>query len=264
MNGKNYKLKRLAIIRYGQKRLDMRFTKNLSTRLNHELKIIEETGTEDFFLDCIKQGDEARKQGDYYVNGTANCSFLFYCTNTTAVNPIICKLPFERFCNPLLAGDPYFEIVFAPKRILAEEDLDFEKLLIQLAFENGHLSEDVFDRKHTFPAIHCYRFAEEVLQETRYTLVWQEQLIELLYRIGGFTYTEADYFRRDMAKKHMKKIYGEVRNRFLKHATHVGYDWKWASDFFHYLVTSSDYLPCKAYYAALAVHTSFQDSPKSE
>ncbi len=261
MNEKIHKLKHLAIERYGRKYLDMRFTKNLRVRLNHELKIIDETRTEDFFLSFIQQGDEAKQKGDYYVKGTANCSFLLYCTNTTAVNPILWDLPFERFLNPLLVNGPYFEIVFAPKRILPEENLDteIEKLPIRFALENGQLFEDILDHKRNFPAIHRYQFAEEVLQETGYNLVWQEQLIELLCRIGGFSYAEADLFRRDIAKRHMKKIYGDVRRRFLEHATHVGYDWTWASDFFHYLVTISYYLPCKAFYAALAAHTIFQD-----
>lgn len=258
MNEKIYKLKRLAIKRYGRKYLDMRFTKNLRVRLNHELEIIEETETEDYFLSFIKQGDEAKQQGVYYVKGTANCSFLLYCTNTTAVNPLLWELPFERFVNPFLVGEPYFEIVFAPKRILteAEADIGCDKLLIHLAHENGHLPEDIF--KRNFPAIHRYQFAEEVLANTEYNLVWQEQQLELFHRIGGFSYTEADLFRRDIAKQHMKKIYGEVRRRFLEHATCIGYDWTWASDFFHYLVTISLYLPCKAFYAALAVHTTFE------
>lgn len=262
MNETIYKLKRLAITRYGQKWLDMRFTKNLRVRLDHELEIIEATGTEDFFLSFIRQGDEAKKQGEYYLKGLANSSFLLYCTNTTAVNPILWKLPFERFLNPLNISGPYFEIVFVPKRILTEKDWDedAEKLLIRLALENGHLFEDILDSKRNFPTIHRYQFAEEVLQETGYNLVWQEQLIELFYRVGGFSYAEADLFRRDIAKKNMGKIYGEVRRRFLEHATHIGYDWKWASDFFHYLVTNSSYLPCKAHYAALAVHTTFENS----
>lgn len=259
MNEKIHKLKRLAIERYGQKWLDMRFTKNLRVRLNHELEIIEEMEAEDLFLDFIKQGDEAKQQGGYYVNGVANCSFLLYCTNTTAVNPILWDLPFERFLNPLLVNGPYFEIVFAPKRILPEENLDteIEKLPIRFALENGHLLEDIF--KQNFPAIHRYQFVEEVLENTEYHLVWQEQLMELFHRIGGFSYAEADLFRRDIAKKHIKKIYGDVRRRFLEHATNVGYDWSWASDFYHYLITNSDYLPCKAHYAALAVHTTVRD-----
>ncbi len=259
MNEKIYKLKQLAISRYGQKWLDMRFTKNLRVRLNHELEMIEETKKEDCFLSFIRQGDDAKKQGDYYVKGLANCSFLLYCTDTTAVNPLLWNLPFERFWNPLLAGDPYFEIVYAPKRIITEKDWgkDAEKLLIKLALESGHLLEDII--YWVFPAIHRYQFAEEVLENTDYNLIWQEQLMELFYRIGGFSYAEADLFRRDIAKKHMKKIYREVRRRFLEHATHVGYDWKWANDFFHYLVQKSYWLPTKAHYAALAVHTRFQD-----
>lgn len=251
MNDKIQKLNRLAISRHGQKRLDMRFTKDMRARLNHELEIIEKTQTEDDFLSFIQQGDKAKSKGDYYVKGIANCSFLLYCTNTTTVNPLAFGLPFER----LRINDPYFEIVFAPKRILTEEEknIEIENLLVKFAMATEQFSADVLDQKYGYP-INGYPFVEKILKPTGGILIWQEQLMELFYRVGGFSYAEADVIRRDIAKKHMKKIYGEVRRRFLEFAMHVGYDYGWVDGFFRYIVERSPYLPTKAHYAVLAFY----------
>jgi DNA polymerase III alpha subunit len=263
MNEKIQKLKQLAITRYGQKQLDMRFTKNMRIRLNHELEMIENMKFADLFWSFIKFCDESKERGDYYVVGYANCSFLFYCTNTTAVNPLAFRLPFERFLNPCRICYPYFEIAFEPKFILTEQEekMTREKLCVIRAIENKQLPADALDVKYAYWGIQGYPFVEEILKETNGVLIWQEQLLELLHRVGGFSYGEADIIRRQMAKKHQSELFGEVRPKFLQHAVQVGCDYKWADGFFHYIYEErSPYLPMKANYAALVMHTTTTES----
>ena len=44
-----------------------------------------------------------------------------------------------------------------------------------------------------------YQFVDAVLAESNGHTIWQEQVIELLYRVGGFSYAEADLLRREAA-----------------------------------------------------------------
>lgn len=61
---------------------------------------------------------------------------------------------------------------------------------------------------------------EEILGSTRGVLVWQEQVIELLHRVGGLSRAEADLGRRSIGKKRMNEV-AALRDRFVAGAERI-------------------------------------------
>ncbi len=81
-----------------------------------------------------------------------------------------------------------------------------------------------------------YQFVYEVLSESNGNIIWYEQAIELLSRIGGFTYAEADLLRREI--KEGKTRFAQQRKRFINHAVQTGYRWEDAGKYFYYIFNS--------------------------
>lgn len=86
-----------------------------------------------------------------------------------------------------------------------------------------------------------YQFVKEVLEDSEDIIVWQEQGMELLHRMGGFSYAEADILRSEGGKGLWKKSewYSPRRKKFLEHAIFCGYDYYFADKYFRYI--------CKTY-----------------
>ena len=86
------------------------------SRVDKELKIINELGFNAYFLitwDIIRY---AQSRGFYYVGrGSGANSIVAYCLCITDVNPIELDLYFERFLNPYRTSPPDFDIDFSWK-----------------------------------------------------------------------------------------------------------------------------------------------------
>ncbi|WP_215142457.1 DNA polymerase III subunit alpha [Exiguobacterium qingdaonense] len=72
-------------------------------------------------------------------------------------------------------------------------------------------------RKHGMPYQPIHPAVEEVMKPTYGVLVYQEQVMRLLRKLGGYSYAEADLVRRAIAKKDTDMIQRE-RERFLREA----------------------------------------------
>ena len=235
------------------------FTKAEKIRLKHELDIIRKTTTAEQITSFVKQADEARKVGNFYVKGAANCSFLLYAVGATTINPMLIDSQFERFINPLMDGSPYYEIVFAtPKELsAAEEELMLHGLIITRAIEHGVIKEEQVERSTDHPSATRYQFIDMVLFESTGNIIWQEQVIELLHRMGGFSYAEADLLRREGAKGYTynRKWYATNRKRFIDNAVTVGYDYNYADKFFRYIFEANMHAHLKAHVAAVVLYS---------
>lgn len=233
------------------------FTKEEKIRLKHELDIIQQTNTAEQILSFINQAEEARKQGSFYVNGAANCSFLLYCVGATTINPMWFGSQFERFINPLMDGAPYYEIVFSNPTLLSfeEKNMLFSEWILNRSIEHGFIKKEQLENTYDHPPASRYQFVEDILFESNGNIIWQEQVIELLYRMGGFSYAEADLFRRDSAKGYTQssKWYVTQRKRFVENATHIGYDWEYADKFFRYIFEANMHAYLKAHVAAVVL-----------
>ncbi|MEO6305600.1 MAG: DNA polymerase III subunit alpha [Bacteroidia bacterium] len=107
-------LKRLAYAglekRYGT------IVPNEKTRVDHELKIINDLGFASYFLitwDIIRY---SMSQGIYHVGrGSGANSVVAYCLKITDVDPVALDLYFERFLNPERSVPPDFDIDYCWK-----------------------------------------------------------------------------------------------------------------------------------------------------
>lgn len=235
------------------------FTKNEKIRLKQELSIIKQTNTAEQIMSFIRQADEARKVGNFYVKSAANCSFLLYSVGATTINPMWIGSQFERFLNPLMNGSPYYEIAFAtPQKLSAyEEQLPLDDLIIKRAIEYGFIKTEQLKRTNDHPPASLYQFVDEVLSESGGNIIWQEQVIELLHRMGGFSYAEADLMRRDSAKGYAfdGKWFAARRKRFMDNALLVGYEYYFADKFFRYIFEANMHAHIKATIAAIVLHS---------
>lgn len=70
--------------------------------------------------------------------------------------------------------------------------------------ESGMVS-DFIDRKHgKAPIVYMFPELEPILRPTYGTIVYQEQVMQIVQKIGGFSLGEADLIRRAMGKKDAK------------------------------------------------------------
>ena len=66
------------------------------------------------------------------------------------------------------------------------------ELTIKRAIEYGFIKEELLKRSADHPPALRYQFIEDFLFESNGNIIWQEQVIEQLYRMGGLSYAEAD------------------------------------------------------------------------
>lgn len=254
MNEDINRLKVIACQRAAKERL-RGLSKNEMIRLRHELEIIERTGTAKQFSDIIA-ADKAAEQGDFYAVGAANCSFLLYCANATTINPLWTNSPFERFINPLKVNADFkvhYEI--SRNRFTAKvepEDIYLDEAIYKRA-KCAHIIDPMLKEisKKYLPSGN-YQFVKEVLEDSEDIIVWQEQGMELLHRMGGFSYAEADILRSEGGKGLWKKSewYSPRRKKFLEHAIFCGYDYYFADKYFRYIFEAGPYAYVHAAVAA--------------
>ena len=72
------------------------------------------------------------------------------------------------------------------------------------------------------PVVPPFPFLDDILHDTYGVLVFQEQLMEIAQRIGGFSPEESNDLRCLMAKKHRDGV-EERRPAFVRHAIENGY-----------------------------------------
>ncbi len=89
----------------------------VTDRIEYELKIIDDKGYTPYFLVVADLLAYARKQKIYATTrGSAGGSLVSYLTGVTTVDPLLYKLPFERFLNPERPKAPDIDMDFADNR----------------------------------------------------------------------------------------------------------------------------------------------------
>ncbi|MBR1679267.1 MAG: DNA polymerase III subunit alpha, partial [Bacilli bacterium] len=81
---------------------------------------------------------------------------------------------------------------------------------------------------------------EPILKETYGIIVYQEQVMQILVVIGGFSFAEADIIRRAMSKK-KKEIIDEYEEKFMIGAKQKHYDEKLARDIYALILKFANY-----------------------
>lgn len=94
----------------------------------------------------------------------------------------------------------------------------------------GNFHNEYILRKNGEREVSFRKGSDEILQDTRYIMIWQEQTMKIFQKLGGFNLVEADDARRALGKKKVEKLL-PFKERFLKHYTaNFGVDQKYAED----------------------------------
>lgn len=84
-----------------------------------------------------------------------------------------------------------------------------------------NISSYIKRKKGTEKITYLHPLLEPILKDTYGIIIYQEQIIEILKVIGGFTYSEADTIRRAMSKK-KENIILDYRKKFIDGSTKQG------------------------------------------
>ncbi len=135
---------------------------------------------------------------------------------------------------------------------------NFEDLIAVLALyrpgpmESGML-DSFIERKHGREAIeYTFDTMEEILKPTYGVIVYQEQVMQIVQTIGGFSLGYSDIIRRAMGKKKDMAVYNA---EFSEGAQGQGYDYKKASELFDLIEKFAGYGFNKSHSAAYAMVT---------
>ncbi|RDU65587.1 DNA polymerase III subunit alpha [Helicobacter sp. MIT 14-3879] len=118
--------------------------------------------------------------------------------------------------------------------------------------ESGMI-DDFIDRKHGIKKIE-YAFDElaPILSNTYGVIVYQEQVMQIVQVIGGFSLGESDLIRRAMGKKDVK-IMAQNKAKFLDGAVSKGFDRQKCDDLWELIVKFAGYGFNKSHSAAYAM-----------
>ena len=81
---------------------------------------------------------------------------------------------------------------------------------------------------------------EPILKSTYGIIIYQEQVLEILRTIGGYTYAQADLVRRAMSKKNYRIIENE-KEKFTEGVINHGYDKSVAEELYNLIIKFSSY-----------------------
>ena len=141
----------------------------------------------------------------------------------------------------------------------------FEDIIAMLALyrpgpmESGML-DDFVERKHGRAEItYAFPELEPILKPTYGVIVYQEQVMQIVQTIGGFSLGGADLVRRAMGKK-IKEEMDRLKEEFAIGAEKKGHDKKTAEELFDLIVKFAGYGFNKSHsaaYAMITFYTSF-------
>lgn len=135
---------------------------------------------------------------------------------------------------------------------------NFEDVIAMIAlFRPGpmDLIPNFIERKHGNARIdYLIDDIKEILEPTYGIIVYQEQVMQIVQKIGGFSLGEADIVRRAMSKKKEEEM-KRLKKEYLEGAKKGGYDIKKADELFEMIMKFASYGFNKSHAAAYALIT---------
>lgn len=134
----------------------------------------------------------------------------------------------------------------------------FEDLIAVLAlYRPGPLDsgmvDDFIDIKHgRKPAVYAFPELKPILEPTYGVIVYQEQVMQVVQTIGGFSLGGADLVRRAMGKKKLEEMV-KLKGEYLEGAIKQGFDEKKADDLWELILKFAEYGFNKSHSAAYAL-----------
>ena len=230
-------------------------------RLEYEWRVLQETGNSARIEAAVEEIETAREKGyfplmgerggrylvsagEFIVGGAANCSYLLYQAGVTKVDALKYDLPFERFLNPFKKSEAELSLVPRPQETVEPTEENILRLLI----EKGVRPKRILRPKEIVTAEGEAQRVKDILQPTNGYLVYQEQLLHLLHRVGGYSYAEADLLRRELSKNRPVSF-----EKFSEGALALGYREKDVRALEKYIYEEIASLYPKAHLLALAL-----------
>jgi DNA polymerase-3 subunit alpha len=125
-SGLSYDDELRRIAEQGIEKRELKKTPELLERMEYELKIIKDKGYAPYFLVVSDLLHFAHKHGILTtIRGSVAGSLVTYLSQITNVDPILYKLPFERFLNPERPSAPDIDMDFADNR--RDEVIEYAK-----------------------------------------------------------------------------------------------------------------------------------------
>ncbi len=90
------------------------------------------------------------------------------------------------------------------------------------------------------PIDYLHPILEPILKETYGIIVYQEQIMQILVTIGGYSFAQADIIRRAMSKK-KKELIEEQKEEFINRAIKNGYEKKLALNIYDLILKFANY-----------------------
>lgn len=145
--------------------------------------------------------------------------------------------PYKLFKNGLVTGIFQFEASRTAKKlgqrmlpVTLSELSDVTSLNRPGPMEAGLTEQYIRNKKNQYPPSDMPPTLASLLQETYYTLVYQEQIMKILAEIAGFSLKQADDIRRAIGKKQLKKLV-PFRQQFIDGLVKSGVKLEYATHF---------------------------------
>ena len=158
------------------------------------------------------------------------------------------------FCTGKTEGIFQFETNLMRNLISKLKPSSFNDLVASLALGRpGALEEtdEYIARKNGKKITYIHKDLEPILKDTYGIILYQEQIIAILGKIGGYSLAEADIIRRAISKK-KESVINDEREKFISGAIGNGYDKDIAISIYDLIVKFANYGFNKAHSVAYA------------
>lgn len=170
--------------------------------------------------------------------------------------PLNDKRVYDLFANADTVGIFQFESAGMKQFLKRLKPVCFEDLVMAIAiYRPGPMDQidNYLDRKNNGARVNYIdESLKPILESTYGILIYQEQIMEILRKMGGYSYAEADIIRRAISKKKMEVIENE-RNRFIPNAIKNGYSEETASKVYDLIVKFANFGFNKSHSVAYAM-----------
>lgn len=166
------------------------------------------------------------------------------------------KKVYELFCKGDTDGIFQFETNTFKKMLPLYKPNNFNELVASIALvrPGPKMELDTYiKRKEGREVVNYYdESLKPILEETYGVIVYQEQVINILVKMAGFSYAEADNIRRAMAKKKMNIIM-ETKEKFISRCIKNNYSKELALNIYEHILSFADYGFNKAHSVSYAL-----------
>jgi len=139
-------------------------------------------------------------------------------------------------------------------------DLSIEISLFRPGPVQGDMVERYLRRRHGMERMDfLHPDLQDILEETSGVIVFQEQVLRIVHRFAGFSYADADAFRRAMTKDRSTGEMKRLKHAFIQGAMAMGHNRKSAEHVYEKIAAFAAYGFCKAHAVAFT-HITWQSA----